>query len=66
MIKVEALVLKNLLLDEEYVRKALPFLKREYFQDTENKSSFRCCRQILQRLQHDAYKRGVGNRSWGT
>ena len=40
MIKVEALVLKNLLLDEEYVRKALPFLKREYFQDTENKTLF--------------------------
>ena len=40
MIKVEALVLKNLLLDEEYVRKALPFLKREYFQDTENKVLF--------------------------
>ena len=29
MNEVEQLVIKNLLLDEEYVRKALPFIKSE-------------------------------------
>ena len=33
MNEVEQLVIKNLLLDEEYVRKALPFIKSEYFAD---------------------------------
>ena len=31
MNEVEQLVIKNLLLDEEYVRKAMPFIKTEYF-----------------------------------
>ena len=34
MNEVEQLVIKNLLLDEEYVRKAMPFIKTEYFADT--------------------------------
>ena len=33
MSKVENLVIKNLLLDEEYVRKAMPFIKAEYFSE---------------------------------
>ena len=33
MNEVEQLVIKNLLLDEEYVRKALPFIKSEYFSE---------------------------------
>ena len=33
MEKVEFLVLKNLLHNEEYLRKVIPFLKSEYFQD---------------------------------
>ena len=33
MNEVEQLVIKNLLLEEEYVRKALPFIKSEYFAD---------------------------------
>ena len=35
MNEVEQLVIKNLLLDEEYVRKAMPFIKTEYFAETE-------------------------------
>ena len=31
--KVETLILKNLLLTEEYPRKVLPFVKQEYFED---------------------------------
>ena len=40
MNKVENLVLKNLLLSEEYVRKALPFIKSEYFTDVLEKKLF--------------------------
>ena len=39
MNEVEQLVIKNLLLDEEYVRKAMPFIKTEYFADTTGKKS---------------------------
>ena len=38
--KVETLILKNLLLSEEYVRKALPFVKDEYFPDLEERVLF--------------------------
>ena len=40
MNEVEQLVIKNLLLDEEYVRKAMPFIKTEYFADTTGKKLF--------------------------
>jgi replicative DNA helicase len=37
MEKVEFLILKNLLHNEEYVRKVVPFIKAEYFEDTNQK-----------------------------
>ncbi len=40
MNKVENLILKNLLLEEEYVRKTLPFIKAEYFSDFLEKNLF--------------------------
>ena len=40
MSKVENLVIKNLLLDEEYVRKAMPFIKAEYFSDVLEKNIY--------------------------
>ena len=40
MSKVENLVIKNLLLDEEYVRKAMPFIKAEYFPDLLEKNLY--------------------------
>ena len=40
MNEVEQLVIKNLLLDEEYVRKAMPFIKTEYFAETTGKKLF--------------------------
>ena len=40
MNEVESLVIKNLLLDEEYVRKALPFIKSEYFSEFTGKNLF--------------------------
>ena len=40
MDKIEFLVLKNLLYNEEYLRKIVPFIKKEYFQDTNQKIVF--------------------------
>ena len=40
MNEVEQLVIKNLLLEEEYVRKALPFIKSEYFAEFTGKKLF--------------------------
>ena len=40
MNEVEQLVIKNLLLDEEYVRKALPFIKSEYFSELTGRKLF--------------------------
>ena len=41
MSKVEHLVLKNLILNEEFVRKALPFIKPEYFAEFTEKQTFK-------------------------
>jgi len=40
MDKIEFLVLKNLVHNEKYLRKVLPFLKEEYFEDTKYKVIF--------------------------
>ena len=40
MDKVEFLVLKNLIHNEKYLRKVLPFIKEEYFDDTKYKVIF--------------------------
>ena len=40
MEKVEFLILRNLLYNEEYARKVLPFLKNEYFEDLSQKIVF--------------------------
>ena len=40
MDNVEFLVLKNLLNNNEYVRKVLPFIKKEYFEDGDNAKVF--------------------------
>ena len=40
MNEVEQLVIKNLLLDEEYVRKALPFIKSDYFSELTGRKLF--------------------------
>ena len=48
MNEVEQLVIKNLLLDEEYVRKAMPFIKTEYFAETTGKKLFDILSNTLQ------------------
>ena len=40
MDKVEILILRNLLYNEEYLRKVVPFIKPEYFEDTHQKVVF--------------------------
>ena len=40
MEKVEFLILRNLLHNEEYTRKVIPFLKSEYFEDTNQRIVF--------------------------
>jgi replicative DNA helicase len=40
MDKVEFLILRNLLHNEDYVRKVIPFIKSEYFEDTNQKIVF--------------------------
>ena len=40
MENVEFLILRNLLHNEEYVRKVIPFVKAEYFEDTKQKVIF--------------------------
>ena len=39
MEKVEFLILRNLLHNEEYLRKVIPFIKSEYFEDSKSKNS---------------------------
>ena len=40
MEKIEFLILRNLLYNEEYMRKVLPFIKAEYFEDSNQKIIF--------------------------
>ena len=40
MDKVEILVLRNLLFNEEYLRKVIPFIKADYFEDPHQKVVF--------------------------
>ncbi len=49
MEKVEFLILRNLLQNEEYIRKVIPFLKAEYFEDQNQKIVFE---EILKFVEH--------------
>ena len=40
MDSIEILILKNLINDEEFLRKVIPFLKKDYFQDYSQKVTF--------------------------
>ena len=40
MDKIEFLIIRNLLYNENYVRKVLPFIKLEYFEDHNQKVIF--------------------------
>jgi hypothetical protein len=56
MDKVEFLILRNLLHNEEYVRKVIPFLKSEYFEDTNQKVVFEEILKFIQEYNERATK----------
>jgi replicative DNA helicase len=56
MEKVEFLILRNLLYNEEYIRKVIPFLKSEYFEDTNQKIVFEEILSFVQEYNQPATK----------
>jgi replicative DNA helicase len=56
MEKVEFLVLRNLLYNEEYLRKVVPFIKSEYFEDTNQKVVFEEILKFVQEYNQPATK----------
>ncbi len=56
MEKVEFLILRNLLHNEEYIRKVIPFLKSEYFEETNQRIVFEEILKFVQEYNHPATK----------
>ena len=56
MEKVEFLILRNLLHNEEYIRKVIPFIKSEYFEDTNQKIVFEEILSFIQEYNQPATK----------
>lgn len=49
---VERLILSNLIYNDEYVRKVIPYLKNEYFQDTTEKVLFEITKQYIEKYNN--------------
>ena len=56
MDKVESLILRNLIYNEEYVRKVIPFIKSEYFEDFNQKVVFEEILKFVQEYNQPATK----------
>ena len=56
MDKVEILILRNLIHNEEYVRKVIPFIKSEYFEDQNQKVIFEEISKFVQQYNQPATK----------
>jgi len=56
MDKVEFLILRNLLHNEDYVRKVIPFIKSEYFEDTNQKIVFEEILSFIEQYNQPATK----------
>jgi replicative DNA helicase len=56
MDKVEILILRNLLFNEEYLRKVVPFIKAEYFEDPHQKIVFEEVLNFVQEYNEPATK----------
>jgi replicative DNA helicase len=56
MDKVEFLILRNLLYNEKYVRKVIPFIKSEYFEDQNQKIIFEEMLKFVQEYNQPATK----------
>ena len=67
MISIEHSILKNLIANEDYTRKVLPFIKEEYFDDGSQKVVFQECRDFItkydSRISYEALSIEVQNRS---
>ena len=53
---VEFLILRNLLYNEEYVRKVIPFIKSDYFEDTNQKIVFEEIIKFVEQYNQPATK----------
>lgn len=56
MEKVEFLIIRNLLHNEEYIRKVIPFIKSEYFEDVNQKIVFEEILEFVQEYNQPATK----------
>jgi len=56
MDKIESLILRNLIHNEEYVRKVIPFIKSEYFEDFNQKVLFEEILKFVQEYNQPATK----------
>jgi replicative DNA helicase len=56
MEKVEFLILRNLLHNEEYLRKVIPFIKPEYFEDNQQKIVFEEIQNFVEKYNQVASK----------
>jgi replicative DNA helicase len=56
MDKVEILILRNLLHNEEYIRKVVPFIKSDYFEETNQKIIFEEILKFIQEYNQPATK----------
>ena len=56
MEKVEFLILRNLLFNEDYARKVIPFIKSEYFEDPNQKIVFEEIFKFIQEYNELATK----------
>jgi hypothetical protein len=56
MEKVEFLILRNLLYNEQYIRKVIPFIKSEYFEDQNQKIIFEEILSFVQEYNQPATK----------
>ena len=54
MDKIEFLILRNLLNNEKYVRKVIPFIKSEYFEDANQKVIFEEILKFVQEYNQPA------------
>ena len=64
---VEKVILENLLSNEPYVRRVLPFIKDEYFQERTDKAIFRAIQEFFNKYNAlpstDALKIGLSSRT---
>jgi len=54
--RIETQILANLINDEEYIRKTIPFLKEEYFSDPEDKKVFSVVQQFVTKYNNPPTK----------